>query len=614
MILGLTGVSLLGAFGISIAGSAEHRGLSTVDTVLKGFSEGAVFQIQLETSPLYVSCPTYSSANVAVGSTATVTAASGNGTTATYTANNNFVAGETINVAGLQVASGGSLNIIGTLVTATPTQFTISSSVSGASSGEGTAAYNYSYASYNATNLTAYTPPSTFTVAITAIHYWNGTDFSDTTCNSTVPAPELITATASGPSAGGKLVSDSYTFVVIDPTQGGYFSVGAPTHLAFLQSPSTEGANVAFTSQPIVAVEDANDNIVTTNTSTITLSLSGTGPTGAKLTCAAMSLAAVSGVADFSGCNIDIAGTGYTLTGTDTTTPSLTSAVSSPFTVGTVKPAIASVTPSSIPQNVSTPYGVTILGSGFEFGAKVTFSNGGVTVQGTTQVGSTQLNVSITTLSSATVGAGTLTVTNPDATTVSAAFSVVSGTASITASPSDPRVNNSDTVLISGSGFAPNSALSVTVSSGPVTTNITTSTNSSGVVVSNTSFVMTNPSSVGTTVTATVTDSSANSATASFKTTAPTLLFVSPSSLKGAANPSDTVTISGSGYAPNSVLTATVSSGKITTALSTVTDASGNIPVGASFVMDNPSGKDITVTVTVIDAIGHSASDPFQTT
>jgi hypothetical protein len=60
MVLGLTGVALVGAFGAIIGGSAEHRGLATIDTVLKNFAESATYQIQLKPSPLFMPCATLS--------------------------------------------------------------------------------------------------------------------------------------------------------------------------------------------------------------------------------------------------------------------------------------------------------------------------------------------------------------------------------------------------------------------------------------------------------------------------------------------------------------------------------------------------------------------------
>jgi hypothetical protein len=106
-------------------------------------------------------------------------------------------------------------------------------------------------------------------------------------------------------------------------------TAAAASKLAFTQQPSSSTGGVAFGTQPKVAVEDQYGNTVTTNTSSVTLAI-GTNPGSGTLTCATNPLAASAGVASFSGCAIDKAGTGYTLTATD---GSLTSATSGSFDV-----------------------------------------------------------------------------------------------------------------------------------------------------------------------------------------------------------------------------------------------------------------------------------------
>ena len=90
-----------------------------------------------------------------------------------------------------------------------------------------------------------------------------------------------------------------------------------------------------------------------------------------------------------------------------------------------------------------------------------------------------------------------------------------------------------------------------------------------------------------------------------------TSITVSSSSAK--KSHSNTVTVSGSGFAPNSALTASVSSGTITTNISATTDASGNVQSGTTFVMTNPSTSGTVVTVTVTDASSNSAQNTFTT-
>jgi hypothetical protein len=106
-------------------------------------------------------------------------------------------------------------------------------------------------------------------------------------------------------------------------------TVGPAAKLAFVQQPAGAFTGAAFATQPQVAVQDAGGNVVTTDTSSVTLAI-GTNPGSGTLTCTANPQAASSGVASFAGCKIDKAGTGYTLTATD---GSLTSATSAGFDV-----------------------------------------------------------------------------------------------------------------------------------------------------------------------------------------------------------------------------------------------------------------------------------------
>jgi hypothetical protein len=72
--------------------------------------------------------------------TASITAATGSGTTVTYTAANTLVAGQYVTITGLGVASGSSLNLANVQVaTANSTQFTVTNTTVGVSSGTGTA-------------------------------------------------------------------------------------------------------------------------------------------------------------------------------------------------------------------------------------------------------------------------------------------------------------------------------------------------------------------------------------------------------------------------------------------------------------------------------------------
>jgi hypothetical protein len=104
-------------------------------------------------------------------------------------------------------------------------------------------------------------------------------------------------------------------------------SVGSASKLGFTTNPSSSTGGIAFSAQPVVAVQDAGGNTITTSTATVTLTI--TTPAGAVLTCTTNPVTAASGVAGFAGCSIDKPGT-YTLTATS---GGLSNAVSAGFTI-----------------------------------------------------------------------------------------------------------------------------------------------------------------------------------------------------------------------------------------------------------------------------------------
>jgi len=94
-------------------------------------------------------------------------------------------------------------------------------------------------------------------------------------------------------------------------------TVGPVARLVFVQQPNDARSVVAFTSQPHVEVRDLGGNPVTAGSTAVTLSI--TAPGGATLACTSVNpLSTVSGIAAFTGCNIDISGS-YTLLATPAT-------------------------------------------------------------------------------------------------------------------------------------------------------------------------------------------------------------------------------------------------------------------------------------------------------
>ena len=126
-------------------------------------------------------------------------------------------------------------------------------------------------------------------------------------------------------------------------------AASAPTHLAFSSAPTTGIAGQKLSSVT-VAVEDANNNIVTSDNSTIALTLHG-GAAGATLGGTA-TVAAVNGVATFSTLSISAAATGYTLSAADSALAGATSAPISITAAGGVTGLTPTIVSTSIPASI----------------------------------------------------------------------------------------------------------------------------------------------------------------------------------------------------------------------------------------------------------------------
>ena len=101
---------------------------------------------------------------------------------------------------------------------------------------------------------------------------------------------------------------------------------GVPTQIGIRTQPSGAVSGVVLTTQPVVQIHDANNNLVTTATNSVTTAISSGGAlTGAML------VSAVNGVATFS--DLRVTGTGATRLSFSAT--GLTSATSNSFTVTT---------------------------------------------------------------------------------------------------------------------------------------------------------------------------------------------------------------------------------------------------------------------------------------
>lgn len=137
--------------------------------------------------------------------------------------------------------------------------------------------------------------------------------------------------------------------------------------LSFSTSPSNAYAGVAFTTQPVVQILDANDNLVEDATDTVTLSILNDAA-GSSTLGGTASMAAAAGVADFAGkgLNINRAAEGFTLSASS---GELTTATSSTFNI--LSPVEITYPDGGETLTVSTAYDITWA----EYGSLATGTN-----------------------------------------------------------------------------------------------------------------------------------------------------------------------------------------------------------------------------------------------
>ena len=357
---------------------------------------------------------------------------------------------------------------------------------------------------------------------------------------------------------------------------------GAPTQLVVTTEPSGAVSGAAFTTQPVVSIRDANNNVTTSTAAVTVAKLSGTGVLSGTLT-----VNAVNGVATFTDLALTTTGA-HTLQFT-TITPAL-SVNSTSFTVtaaaATTIAANSVVTQSAVAgAAVAAPPSVLVTdGTNPVSGVTVTFTvtgGGGAISPGSPA--SVVTNASgIATLTSWTLG------TIAGANSVSAAVTGLTGSpvvfdaTGIAGAPTQLVVTTEPTGAVSGAAFTTQPVVSIR----DANNNVTTST------ASVTATIATGGGTIGGTVTvsavsgvATFTDLQITGAigahTLQFATTTPALT-VNSGSFALAAGAATTV-------AENSVVTQSAVAGAAVTAPPSVLVTDGTNPV---------SGVTVTFTVT----------------
>ena len=182
----------------------------------------------------------------------------------------------------------------------------------------------------------------------------------------------------------------------------GFWPVSIPDHLVYLLSPGNGSLGVALSPQPVVQVEDSNNNVVTSYQGPIGLAIQY-NPGGGILTYTPQN--AVNGVATFTDATITVGGgIGYTLTAS---LPPL-SAISAAFDIPNPAPTLTSLNPAGVVTG-GGPASVVVSGSSF-VPASVVLVNG-------SPVATAFSSASILTalISTATSGNYSVTVSNPPA-------------------------------------------------------------------------------------------------------------------------------------------------------------------------------------------------------
>ncbi len=127
---------------------------------------------------------------------------------------------------------------------------------------------------------------------------------------------------------------------------GGSNGSSAPAIVNFNVVPGGGTGGTAFPTQPVVAIEDATGNVVTSSSAAVTLSISS-GPTGGVLSCTNNPQTATAGIATFSGCKINLVGN-YTLEATALGISSIPTGCCTVINLGPAVQMAFTVQPSSV--------------------------------------------------------------------------------------------------------------------------------------------------------------------------------------------------------------------------------------------------------------------------
>ncbi len=636
LILGLTSVALLLAFGTAITGSAEHRTQTTADTVLRTATEEATTQIQQAATTLSGFCNAAGAVNLTLPSGYSWSISS-----VQYWNGSSFVSGVsnctsgssqriTVTVTSNGVSYNVTVVVADPLAPTPPTPGAASQLVFLQTPGASTAGVNFVGQPYveveDSQGNIVLNDLSSLSLTLNTVGGGN--------------SATLSSSCAAGPESFGVFYfsgcsitqSGTYTLTASDPPlsltkTSGQFTVtaGLATQLVF--NPASPGPGIAGSALPNVSaqVEDSFGNVATTATGSVTLSIAS-GPQSSFIS-GTTNVNLSGGIANFSDLIFGKAGT-YTLTETPNGISGVTSSNNSmsflvvhgpvSATVSTVNASPASVTADGTSTSTVT---VTLVDA---FGNPVSGKN--VVLS---QPGSTSSTISSASGSSNSSGVVTFTVTDTTAEVVTYSATdtsdgtAISGTgivtfkagtvsateSSVSASPVSVNANGTATstitVLLEDTFGNPVSGKTVTLTqpgSGHSIIGAASGTSTAGGVVT---FIVKDSTAQAVTYTATDTsDSITVSGTAR-------VIFYGP-----AANPESSVNSSPASVIANGTSTSTISvilldaNGNAVPGKTVTLAQTGHSTIGAASGTSDANGLvTFTVTDTKAETVTYTAKD-----
>jgi type II secretory pathway pseudopilin PulG len=355
LVVAVTATALLAAFATSITASGEQRGLATIDTVMKNYVESAIFQIQNQpysaannTFPIFAGCGTASKDYYTTG----IQQGQGSNGVVLYTIPSGYTAQITAvqfwdtaqsppswqDISACTPASSTSLNpqlltatVTGPNATTATVQFAVSNpkvpvgsasqlvvSTQPPANVTAGATFNVGFTVEDSLGHVVTTSAATVTITISS---GTGTAGAVLTCSG-----GLSIAASSGVAAfscGINLAGSGYTLTATSPgltavtTNPLTVVPGVPRALVF--DPDPPGGGSAVTDNPIpsvtVDVVDSQNNVVTSATGQITMTIGSGSPQAQFDGGPAPPVTLVNGVAQFTSLQVSTPGT-YTLVAT----------------------------------------------------------------------------------------------------------------------------------------------------------------------------------------------------------------------------------------------------------------------------------------------------------